>query len=287
MHSEDTDTHHALGLDGGGQIRLIRLTGTRTLGPPLILAHGTLSNAGTVRSFGGYLACRGHDVWLFEWGGHGSSTPPRSRRNFEAPAFEELPRALAFVRGETGAEQIFWVGHSGGGLLPLMYLARHPECQGEFAGLVTLGAQATAAALTWRQKFKAVSLYLMTQIMGRTPRIQKTMGDEGEPTTLLAQWAVWNLKRAWTGRGGINYMDRLDQLAIPCMVIAGAADVIAPVRGCRAVFRRLGSPDKTWVACSAAEGFSRDFSHGGLARGTSAEREIFPKVAAWLRERCG
>jgi pimeloyl-ACP methyl ester carboxylesterase len=280
-----TDTHHTLPLEKGGQIRLIRLGGSRTLAPPVILAHGTLSNAGTVWAFGKALAAEGHDVWLLEWGGHGSSTAPKSRRNFEAPAVEDLPRALAFVLEKTKAGTVFWVGHSGGGLLPLMYLARNPECQSLFGGLVTLGAQTTGAAETRAHKLRALGLYGLTQILGRTPRVQSSMGDEGEPTTLLAQWAVWNLKKQWTGWDGMDYMEGLSRITIPCMILAGARDEIAPAAGCKTVFDQLGSPDKTWVNCGTADGFSRDFSHGGLVRGTPAREEIFPKIGAWLRER--
>lgn len=280
-----TDTHHTLPLEKGGQIRLIRLAGTRALSPPLILAHGTLSNAGTVWSLGAFLAAEGHDVWLLEWGGHGSSTAPCTRRNFEAPAFEELPRALDFVRERTGSREIFWVGHSGGGLLPLMYLARYPERQSLFGGLVTLGAQTTGAAESRAHKFRAFGLYGLTMVLGRTPKIRAAMGDEGEPTALLAQWAVWNLRQQWMGKDGFNYMDALSGVTVPCMILAGTRDDIAPEQGCLRVFDALGSQDKTWVSCGGGNGFSRDFSHGGLVRGGAARSEIFPKVGAWLKVR--
>lgn len=179
------------------------------------------------------------------------------------------------------------MGHSGGGLLPLMYLARYPEYQPGFSGLVTLGAQATGAAETRAHKFRALALYVVTQVLGRTPRVRAAMGDEGEPTALLAQWALWNLKGQWKGRDGMDYMARLGGIHIPGLVIAGSRDEIAPVKGCETVCNRLGSPDKTWVECGLASGFSRDYSHGGLSRGTAAAREIFPMVSAWIRERSG
>ena len=279
------DSHYTLPLAGGGQIRVIRLAGSRQFPLPVILAHGTLSNGGTVRSFGDCLAGLGHDTWLLEWGGHGSSTPPRARRNFEAPAFDDLPRALEFVKEKTAAPRVFWVGHSGGGLLPLMYMARHPEAQASFAGLVTLGAQATCAALTRKHKIRALALYLLTQVMGRTPKLAAAMGDEGEPTILLAQWARWNLKGRWRGWDGMDYLAGLGHIGIPCLTLAGAKDDIAPVDGCQAVFDALGSQDKTMVICGTAAGFSRDYSHGGLIRGRAAETEVFPRVGAWLKAR--
>jgi alpha-beta hydrolase superfamily lysophospholipase len=279
------DTHHTLPLEKGGQIRLIHLAGSRRISPPVILAHGTLSNGGTVRSFGDFLSGNGHDTWILEWGGHGSTTAPGSRQNFEAPAFDDLPRALAFVRETTAASQVFWVGHSGGGLLPLMHMARHPETQAGFAGLVTLGAQATCAALTPKHRFRALGLYLLTQVMGRTPRLTEAMGDEGEPTMLLAQWAWWNLRGQWRGRGKIDYLAGLGQIKIPCLTLAGTGDDIAPVEGCQAIFDALGSQDKTMIACGNCHGFSKDFSHGALVRGTAAETQIFPKIADWLAKR--
>ncbi len=285
-NASDSDTHCTLPLDGGGQIRLIRLSGPRQISVPLILAHGTLSNGATVRSFGDYLSGLGFDVWLLEWGGHGSSTASCARRNFEAPAFDDLPRAVGFVKETTNASRVFWVGHSGGGLLPLMFMVRNPEIQSEFAGLVTLGAQVTGAARTRKHKFRALGLYVLTQVLGRTPRVDATMGDEGEPTVLLAQWALWNLRGKWHGWDGFDYMAGLKQVTVPCLTIAGGADDIAPVDGCREIFDALGGTDKTMITCAKADGFSRDFSHGGLARGSAAETEVFPKVAAWLNARC-
>lgn len=269
----------------GGHICLAHLgTGRQAKGLPLILAHGTLSNAGTVEGLGRYLAGQGYDVWLLEWGGHGKSLAPQGNRDFEAPAFADLPQALDFVRARTGHAKVFWIGHSGGGLLALMHLARYPQAQDCFAGLALLGSQATDAARTFAHKVRAVFLYGLTRIMGRTPRLFASMGDEGEPTQLLAQWAVWNLSGRWLGRDGFNYLSALESLKIPCLVMAGTRDVIAPAKGCRQVFDRLGSQDKTWVLCGKAQGFSREFSHGGLVYESTARQEVFPMILDWLRE---
>ncbi len=70
----------------------------------------------------------------------------------------------------TGKKQIYWVSHSGGGHLPLMYLARYPEHQEKMAGIVTMGAQATDAALGMKYKARAWALKWVTNFCNRTPK---------------------------------------------------------------------------------------------------------------------
>jgi oxygen-independent coproporphyrinogen-3 oxidase len=270
---------------GGGRSILYRWRGSSTDRPPLVLAHGTLSGAEAVHDLGRALAEAGFDCWLFEWGGHGGSQTSTRRQDFEHPALHDVPAAIAKVLEHTGQPRVFWVSHSGGGLLLLMHLARHPERQVHIAGLVTMGAQATDAGPGLVGRAQLYALQWVTTLLGRTPKVMLPSGSEEEPTRLLAQWARWNLRGRWQGADGFDYLPALAQLTVPALVMAGAQDVIAPASGCRRVFEGLGAVDKTWVLCGASTGFSRDFSHGQLVRGRAARAEIFPLIRDWLAAR--
>ncbi|MCH2039207.1 MAG: alpha/beta hydrolase [Saccharospirillaceae bacterium] len=76
-----------------GEIVLHRLLNAKTniTGLPVIIAHGTLSNSDAVRDLAIYLSDLGFDCWLFEWGGHGHSTPFSNKQDFEFPAFNDAP----------------------------------------------------------------------------------------------------------------------------------------------------------------------------------------------------
>ncbi len=269
--------------DSGGAIALHHLGGGGTTAPPILIVHGTISDAEAVHDLGVRLRAEGADCWLLEWGGHGASRIAARRRNFEHPALHDVPLAIDEVRRRSGASSITWIAHSGGGLLIQMYLARHPDRCADVAGVITLGAQVTHAALTPRQKLRLGALWAVTQGCGHTPGALLSVGSEGEPTALLAQWAMWNLTRQWRGADGFAYLPVLANLDTPLLTIAGGADTIAPAPGCRHIFDAWGSEDKEWVLCATSEGFSKDFRHPSLVRGDSARREVDPVIIRWLK----
>ena len=281
------ETVHLVSMKDGGRIALYRLHGKKSTGLPVIVAHGTISNADTVRTLGKFLAERGFDCWLLEWAGHGQSKPASSKQNFEYPAFHDLPAAVQFVLDHTQKPQVLWVAHSGGGHLPLMYLTRHPEKQSQFAGTVIMGTQSTHAAPRFREKFAGVVLWCITMLMNRTPKAILPLGNEHEPTRLLLQWAKWNMNQRWLGTDGLDYMATLAKLTVPTVVVAGGNDIIAPAAGCRMIYDAIGSTDKTWILCAESNGFSKDLAHGQLIRGVVAQNEVFPRLAEWLSQRIG
>ena len=280
MHEE----HHLVAMKKGGRVSLLRYNGGNG-GSPVIVTHGTFSNVDTVIDLGLYLANQGFDCWLLEWGGHGKSIAPSKLNNFEYPAFNDAQEAIQFVLKHTNQKKLYWVSHSGGGHLALMKLGRNPQTQFEIAGLVIMGAQATDAAIGLKNKTNAVILWIITKLLGRIPKTLIPLGNEGEPTSLLAQWSGWNLRQKWLGKDGFDYMKALEKISIPALVIAGIKDDIAPATGCRKLYDSLGSSDKSWLLCSLEAGFSKDYTHGQLIRGTTAKRELFPKIDEWLKGR--
>ena len=91
----------------GGYISLYHLCLPNTFGYPLIVTHGTLSNAKVVRGLGRYLAQLGFDCWLLEWGGHGQSKAASKRQNFEYPGFHDVPTAISAVLGYTQKPKLY------------------------------------------------------------------------------------------------------------------------------------------------------------------------------------
>ena len=108
------DSHYTLPLAGGGQIRVIRLAGSRQFPLPVILAHGTLSNGGTVRSFGDCLAGLGHDTWLLEWGGHAAAHLPVPGVTSKPRPLTTCPGALEFVKEKTAPPGVLGGAFRGG-----------------------------------------------------------------------------------------------------------------------------------------------------------------------------
>jgi oxygen-independent coproporphyrinogen-3 oxidase len=275
---------HLVNMAGGGRIALYRFKPKNSQGLPIIVAHGTISNGSSMEGLAEHLQEQGFDCWVLEWGGHGDSQAASRNNNFESPAFNDTPAAIEYVLNQTGQSQLNWVSHSGGGHLPLMYLARFPQHQNKLAGIVSIGAQATDGALGLSAKFRALILWSITRVLGHTPKALVSVGTEGEPTLLLAQWSRWNLSKSWKGKGGFDYMQALNDIYTPALIVAGANDDIAPPSGCRKFFDALGAQDKSWLLCATDTGFSKDYSHGQLIRGRAAKAEVYPAVTSWLVE---
>ena len=65
-----------------------------------------------------YLNAEGFDVWILETRGRGWARVPRgSRWTVEDEVAEDLPAAIETVLDLTESSEVFWVGHSWGGLL--------------------------------------------------------------------------------------------------------------------------------------------------------------------------
>lgn len=280
-------TKYTVPMKTGGHIALHHLSSEHSGSTPVIIAHGTISNVDAMQDLANYLNQLGFDCWLLEWGGHGESEAFSKKQNFEFPAFNDTPTAIDTVLEKTQTQKVYWVSHSGGGHLPLMCLSRMPEYSDKIAGIVSLGAQSTDGAIGFKLKLRTLFLYLITKVFGETPSQIVAVGTEGEPTQLLAQWSKWNLMKKWVGKDGFDYLAALSSVTTPAFIIAGGNDDIAPATGCKKFYDQLQSEDKNWLVCNKQQGFSKDFSHGQLVRGSAARSELFPLIAQWLGARIG
>ena len=75
-------------------------------------------------SFVDYLALNGFDVYMGELRGHGKSSSPRERFDWNLDSFLrfDIPAMLHKVKEVSGSGQVLWVGHSMGGMLLYAYL---------------------------------------------------------------------------------------------------------------------------------------------------------------------
>jgi len=164
-----------------------------------------------------------------------------------------------------------------------MHLARRPAAQRAVAGVITLASQATGAYTTWQGWLAGHGLQLGTALLGRSAGRAWRLGPEDELEGVFDAWFRWNRTQRWTGSDGFDYMAALRQLAVPIWCLAGAGDrAIAPVEGCRQVYKAIGSPAKRWTVCGKAEGFTEDFGHARLIASRAAQREIWPRIKDWL-----
>lgn len=272
--------------DDGAELHLTRIRGDVTHPAPVLLTHGTFSNAAVCVRLAVYLAHHGFDCWVLELRGHGRSAGSRVTPDFEVFSELDVPAALRAVRRETRRRHVLLVGHSGGGLVFLMHLARHPGAGRDIKGVVTLASQATDAAGTLSGSVKIVLAALANNVAGKLPGRLLGVGPEDESASVMNQWFRWNLRRRWEGKDGFDYLAALSRVEVPILCLAGGGDrFIAPVTGCRRLFEALGSFDKRLVVCARSEGFTEDYSHARIIASRAAQAEVWPQIAEWLAKR--
>ena len=276
-----SERHRVLAADGVA-LSLTRVVGTESVGAPVVLTHGTFSNAGICLRLADYLARHGFDCWVLELRGHGASQRVVPHPSFEAFGLLDVPAALEAVRAHTG-RPLLLVGHSGGGLAFLMHLVRQPSARADVRGVALLGSQATEACATWSGRMFVAFGRLTDLTLGYTPGRALGLGPEDEPGGVLTEWYRWNRSQRWTGGDGFDYLAALGNLSVPALCIAGAGDTfIAPPAGCRRLYDALGGADKAWLLAARSEGFSEDFGHARLIASRAAQREIWPRIRDWL-----
>jgi pimeloyl-ACP methyl ester carboxylesterase len=279
-------TYHRETTRDGVELSFLRFSGEVRWDVPVLLTHGTFSNAQVCAKLASFLADRGFDCWIVEWRGHGRSHAGHGDPDFQHIADFDVPAALEAVRRHTGKPQVFLAGHSGGGLVFLMHLSRQPETRKHVRGVVTVASQATEAGRRWHDKARIASFAILNNVLGHLPGPAFGLGPENEWRGVMNQWFRWNWTRRWLGRDGFDYGPALREIDVPALCLAGAGDrFIAPVRGCRRLFDSLGSRDKQFVLCGRSDGFAEDYDHTRIIASRAAGQEIWPVIATWMRDR--
>lgn len=257
--------------------------------PPVILAHGVFVNrniwlSAKGRGMGAWLARSGFDVWLFEAREHGRALVRGVRRN--SASFDDLVEvdvlaAIETVRHQTGAANIFWIGHSHGGILIYAHLGRYTESNSLLAGFVTVGTQTTAQNKNWRHWARLFSTPLLTGLFDYFPSRLLKLGPDDELKHVMTEWCQWNRRRRWTNRG-FDYQAALQHISTPLLCLVGISDDMANPEGCERLFAGAGSPDKTFKVLGRKFANRIDYDHTSVIIGPDAEQEVWPMIASWL-----
>jgi pimeloyl-ACP methyl ester carboxylesterase len=255
-------------------------------GPPVLLVHGTFSNAtfwlGTRGvGFARFLADCGYDVWCLETRGHGSSDrPTRTQRwDFDDWARHDMPAAIHACTSHTNPAVL--IGHSAGGAAIVAALAANPLLQARVRGIVLIGTP-----LPWLQRWRGLAARAIRMYSNQRrwfPAKALGLGPEDELAGVMAQWMSWNINERWVGNDGTDYDAAFPRLSVPSFVIAASGDRMwAPPPSCRALFDRLGSRDRTYLLCGTGTGFTTDFTHVSVMIGRAAQAEIWPVIRNWV-----
>ncbi len=264
-------------------IALYRYAAPSSEYPPVILTHGTFSNARICMKLAAFLNANGFDCWIYEWSGHGLSEYGRRYPDIEDFALHDVPAVIKKVLTETAKAASIWVAHSGGGFLPLIYMARNPHLQYKIKAIAGMGSQTSGAGRTWLGKLITMTQPVVIKMLGKMPGPLFGLGPEDEISGFLKQWSKWNYSGKWLGKDNFDYYKAMEDIHIPFFLASGEKDIIAPPSGCRKLFDSIGSARKKFILCSRANGFKEDYNHPRLIASQNAKVEIWPLVLDFIR----
>ncbi len=297
-------------------------------GTPVVLAHGTGVNRHEFllpgRDLAAYLAAEGFDVWLAEYRGDRTSRAPDGATwragdwDVDDIAGHDLPALLRHVERVTGHRQVYYLGHSLGGIVGYL-VAQGPDAD-RIAGLVAVGAPGSlehpndVALLTLRHRglvpargvlpTRGLTRLALPAVVG-TPdtrltrvilnpdnadvgQLAPSVADTMEDTSrgLAVQYLAWIEGGPLTSRDGTtDYTAGLARVTCPTLFVAGRVDHVVPAWTVRRAHDAVGSADRTLITLGVGWGTAEEYGHGDLIAGDRAAVEVFPRIAAWLAAR--
>ena len=281
-------------------------------GPPVVLVHGLNANHRNFDhhpdiSLADWLQESGYDVWIVSLRGDPGSTPPfegaEERFNFDDHALLDLPAALDVVQARTGAAQVYWVGHSMGGILLYAALNTYPE---RIAAGVAVSSPASFEAQpllhrlarhssvflkrdrlqnqVWMAKYASVHGVLLSRI-GRVRNMNPAMTRGLKhsamidvPAALSRQALMWLETRELVTAAGEPWLTA--PAAVPLLVMGGQQDhIVHPDNAAAAcdVF-----PDCDFISLDPSAGFSVPYGHVDPLLGVTARQEVYPLISDFL-----
>lgn len=267
------------GWTGPGTLYHVR--GSATSGAPVVITHGTFSNASTCVPVAVALGAH-RPAYVIEWRGRDVGRGRVQRFDYTDLAEGELRGAFAHVAGLHGGP-VHFVAHSGGGLAVLLALALYPDTAAMLRSVTIVAAQATHTHLTdWRGRVMSFWMMRLGRRLGYVPVRLLPIGPCNEAVSLKENWYAWTRDRKITTRDGRDVFSMLAGQPVPAMVLAGAADKnIAPAEGCRVIAEALG-PKTVFEVCGLDTGHAEDFDHARVFRSRAAAVSVYPMIADWI-----
>lgn len=325
------------------------------LANPVVLCHGLSYNnrfwdLTEKVSLARYLTAQGYDVWSVSLRGAGLSDQPLAsvlrkigtgsvplgflteahKHKLGSAAFSDysvddhinydVPAVIQFVKTESGAKKLHWVGHSMGGMVMFAYLATQPqEATRDVDTFVAVSVPMAmfhplnkamqlqvdnAAALKAGNVFVSTSYdAFVAKVLGKLapPTISETLflnrdNIDDYVMRLLAQWAQESIspgqldqlfvmaaeENFYSRDRKTNYTSLLDRVITPTFFLAGQLDNMATVGAVKFAYRQISSQDKAFKLFARINNNRADYGHDDIIIGKHARQEVYPTILDWL-----
>lgn len=297
-------------------LRRIRLQGAPRDAPPVMMLHGLAANHHSFhfaeRSMAAWMAARGHDVWIPELRGHGDSLARSYDWDVDAYLERDLPALISEILSATGAQALDWVGHSMGGVLLMLYGARHdPRIIRRGVTIASavdysVGETAYRSLLALRPLLEPLpylpfgpAMRLLAPVFGRGRRLPERFhvwppNIEPDlvrriyarcfhtiPTSLLLSLSTTFETGGFRLATGDPLLPSVPKLNAPLLMLAGSKDHQVSTEAVAHSARIIG--DNASVRLYGVQhGHAHDYGHFDLLLGSRAPVEVWPDVATFL-----
>ncbi|WP_352259796.1 alpha/beta fold hydrolase [Psychrobacter sp. TB55-MNA-CIBAN-0194] len=268
----------------------------------IFLTHGTFSDKQTCLKIAEYLAALGHHCYIMEWRGHGDSSMPKEKFNFETVATYDYEATFRYFFEELKIENLHCITHSGGGIGLIMFLIQNPRYIDKINSISMFACQAYGAASKPISHAKIIAAKIITRLLGFIPARKLKMGACDESYHTMSQWYDWNLRRnfkssfikqstfnqASTDTNGVadellDYRQQMPNITIPVYAISARGDsFISPTHGCQMLFDDFKNPANVFREYALSHGDLDDYTHSRIMISRNAAKEIWPTVTDWI-----
>jgi alpha-beta hydrolase superfamily lysophospholipase len=213
----------------------------------LAIVHGGGEHSGRYGNVVEWFVPKGYAVYALDHRGHGRSPGPRGYINDWAEFRQDVKAFLELVHDEEPGQAVFLLGHSLGGLIVLEYVLHYPE---GLAGLIASGPLLAPVGLS------PFLLALAKALSGILPRLTLPTGLDAtaisRDSTVVEAYVddplvhglgtprlATQLTRAveWT-------QAHAAEMRVPCLIVHGSADRLAPPEGSHIFYENMTLGDK-------------------------------------------
>ncbi|SNT70760.1 alpha/beta fold hydrolase [Psychrobacter sp. LV10R520-6] len=280
----------------------------------VLLTHGTFSDKRVCLGVAKHLAKLGHTCYIMEWRGHGDSSIPKDKFNFETVAFYDLEATFRYLFDGLKLDNLHCVTHSGGGICLTMYLTQKLLIQDtqyidKINSITMFACQAYGAVLNPKSYARILLIKSITRLLGYLPAKRLKLGTINESYQTMTQWYDWNLNKNFKSsltKQDVNYQNsqpqnthyqtsshddsfdyrqHMPKITTPIYAISAKGDnFIAPSSGCQLFLNDFNNPANDFREFSISNGSLEDYTHSRIIMSRNASKEIWPTVAAWIEK---
>lgn len=285
----------------------------------IFLTHGTFSDKQTCLKIAEYLASIGHRCYIMEWRGHGDSSIPKEKFNFETVATYDYEATFRYFFEELKLNNLHCVTHSGGGVGLAMFLIQNPRYIDKINSASMFACQSFGAVSNPVSYAKILTAKLLTRLFGYIPAKRLKLGPFNESYYTMNQWFDWNLQKNFESsfikqsdvdnneldKNAINrgitrqnttqkhtaddnyfdYRQHMPMITIPIYAISAKGDnFISPTSGCQLFFDAFGNSANVFREYSLSRGDLDDYTHSRIMISRNAATEVWPTVVAWIEQ---